>query len=103
MIKIVMTVLYLFAAWFPVRHYIHMFQLNSYKPKVQLKWLKTNNHFWLVFPAAVLLLCFAAFQNPANLGLALRLYRPACDVRLYGLCAFSEKKLQNPTQIHREG
>ncbi len=69
MIKIVMTVLYLFAAWFPVRHYIHMFQLNSYKPKVQLKWLKTNNHFWLVFPAAVLLLCFAAFQNPANLGL----------------------------------
>lgn len=34
----------LFAVVYVLRtiHYTHMFQLNSYKPKVQLKWLKNN-------------------------------------------------------------
>ena len=66
--RIILTVLYIFTAWFPVRHYIHMFQLNSYKPKVQLKLLKKNNHFWIIILVAILGLCLA-FNNPANLGL----------------------------------
>lgn len=36
------TALYFAAAWLSLRRFIHMFQLNSYKPKVQLKWLKDN-------------------------------------------------------------
>ena len=36
------TALYFAAAWLSLRHFIHMFQLNSYKPKVQLKWLGEN-------------------------------------------------------------
>ena len=33
---------------FIVLHEMHMFQLNSYKPKVQLKWLKNNAKTYLV-------------------------------------------------------
>ncbi len=36
------TALYFAASLLSLRHFIHMFQLNSYKPKVQLKWLKEN-------------------------------------------------------------
>ena len=39
---ILATALYFAAAALSLRHFIHMFQLNSYKPKVQLKWLKDN-------------------------------------------------------------
>ncbi|MDD5924212.1 MAG: UDP-N-acetylmuramoyl-tripeptide--D-alanyl-D-alanine ligase [Clostridia bacterium] len=46
MIFIVLLTLYLlgFAVCmtFAIRHYVHMFQLNSYKPHVQRKWYKTN-------------------------------------------------------------
>lgn len=38
----VALVLYVFATLFASRHFIHMFQLNSYKPNVQKKWLKDN-------------------------------------------------------------
>lgn len=41
---IVLLVLVLMAfllSWsLAARHFLHMFQLNSYKPKVQLDWLK---------------------------------------------------------------
>ena len=43
---IIMTVCYLAATWFALRHYIHMFQLNSYKPKVQMQWIKKNSALW---------------------------------------------------------
>ena len=43
---------------FVVLHEMHMFQLNSYKPKVQLKWLKNNAKTYLV--ALVLLVVSAA-------------------------------------------
>ena len=39
---ILATALYFAATALSLRHFIHMFQLNSYKPKVQLKWLKDN-------------------------------------------------------------
>lgn len=39
---VLMTVLYLVDSWLALRHFMHMFQLNSYKPKVQRKWLKEN-------------------------------------------------------------
>lgn len=43
---IVLLVLVLMAfllSWsLAARHFLHMFQLNSYKPKVQLDWLKKN-------------------------------------------------------------
>ena len=45
-VTVVMTALYLSAAWFALRHYIHMFQLNSYKPKVQIQWIKKNTKLW---------------------------------------------------------
>lgn len=45
-LTVVLTVLYLVAAWFALRHYIHMFQLNSYKPKVQVQWIKKNSSLW---------------------------------------------------------
>lgn len=44
----VLTITYFIAAWISARHYIHMFQLNSYKPKVQLKWIWTNSKKYLI-------------------------------------------------------
>ncbi len=41
---------------FSVLHDLHMFQLNSYKPKVQLKWLK-NNARTLLVPAVLTAVC----------------------------------------------
>lgn len=38
---------YFFAAWFNTRYFIHMFQLNSYKPKVQTKWVLKNSKKFL--------------------------------------------------------
>ena len=37
------------------RHYIHMFQLNSYKPGVQLEWIRKNSrkHFIIAAVSAV--------------------------------------------------
>lgn len=61
-VTVVMTVLYLIASWFALRHYIHMFQLNSYKPKVQLTWIKKNTGIWFIlcmFCASVVLLIYS--------------------------------------------
>lgn len=33
---------YAVCVMFALRHYLHMFQLNSYKPNVQMKWFKNN-------------------------------------------------------------
>ncbi len=41
-------VLYIVAMVFSARHFIHMFQLNSYKPKVHLKWLWTNERKYFI-------------------------------------------------------
>lgn len=49
---ILATALYFAAAWLSLRHFIHMFQLNSYKPKVQLKWLKDNARGFLALNAS---------------------------------------------------
>lgn len=53
----VMTALYLLAAWFSLRHFIHMFQLNSYKPKVQIKWIKENAKAFFSGHIAVSAIC----------------------------------------------
>lgn len=51
-------VLYVWATLFASRHFIHMFQLNSYKPNVQKKWLKDNEkkYFLTALICAVLVL-----------------------------------------------
>ncbi len=92
-LKIIIAVLYLITALFPVRHYIHMFQLNSYKPKVQLKWLRKNNHFWPAFLAAAALL-YLAVRNPANLGLhrSLAFYAVLLAAFVYSIIAHFPKK-----------
>ena len=41
---------------FSVMHDMHMFQLNSYKPKVQFKWLK-NNPKTLLVGAVLTVIC----------------------------------------------
>ena len=55
---------YIFAAWFCLRHFIHMFQLNSYKPRVQAKWVIKNSRRFIGVTAA-LLIVFAAFSAVA--------------------------------------
>lgn len=55
---VLFSIVYAAASALTLRHYIHMFQLNSYKPKVQLKWLKTpQNVSWLYF--LIIAVCFA--------------------------------------------
>ena len=63
------SICYLFAAALGARFFIHMFQLNSYKPKVQLKWVKKNSRAYLgchlaLFAASVL--CFAFIKTEAG-------------------------------------
>lgn len=48
-IRIAAVITYIAAAAFAGRHYIHMFQLNSYKPKVQTKWVFNNVSVYLIF------------------------------------------------------
>ncbi|MDR1620941.1 MAG: UDP-N-acetylmuramoyl-tripeptide--D-alanyl-D-alanine ligase [Synergistaceae bacterium] len=38
----VLSPVFLCSYWFLVAHYTHMFQLNAYKPEVQLRWLVKN-------------------------------------------------------------
>lgn len=47
----VLSCSYVAAMLISLRHFTHMFQLNSYKPKVQLSWLKKNavTYFGLTF------------------------------------------------------
>lgn len=46
----IFAIIYSAASALALRHYIHIFQLNSYKPKVQIKWLKARqNSGWLYF------------------------------------------------------
>ena len=94
MLRIILGLLYIITAWFPVRHYVHMFQLNSYKPRVQLKWLGKNNHFWLIIPAAVALLCLVISKSPANPGLQLSLafYAVLLAMFAYSIIAHFPKK-----------
>ena len=92
MIRIILTALYLVTAWFPIRRYIHIFQLNSYKPKVQLKWLKTNNHFWLVFPAAVLEIYVIFVNRDLDLRRFLTFYTVIAAMFVYSVIAHFPKK-----------
>lgn len=55
-----MTASYFAGAWFALRHFIHMFQLNSYKPKVQLKWIKDNAKAFFMGHAFAVIICIAA-------------------------------------------
>lgn len=48
-IRFIALITYFAAAALAGRHYIHMFQLNSYKPKVQAKWVLNNISAYLVF------------------------------------------------------
>ncbi len=92
MIRIILTALYLVTAWFPIRRYIHIFQLNSYKPKVQLKWLKTNNHFWLVFPVAVLEIYVIFVNRDLDLRRFLTFYTVIAAMFVYSVIAHFPKK-----------
>lgn len=47
-VRIVAAVLYALAAALAGRHYIHMFQLNSYKPMVQTRWTYNNIPAYLI-------------------------------------------------------
>ncbi len=55
---------YMIAAWFNLRYFIHMFQLNSYKPRVQVRWVLKNSrlflcaHLVITLAAAVAVLIF---------------------------------------------
>lgn len=59
----------LFAVVYALRiiHYTHMFQLNSYKPKVQLKWLLNNKKDFLKGSVPLMFLAvFSLFTSPLN-------------------------------------
>lgn len=60
MIDIVLTAVllisYFTASWFAARYFIHMFQLNSYKPGVQAKWVINNSKTFFAVHGLVLLL-----------------------------------------------
>jgi UDP-N-acetylmuramoyl-tripeptide--D-alanyl-D-alanine ligase len=47
-IAIVFTAVSLVGAWLAFRYYLHMFQLNGYKPQVQRKWARENAR-WAIF------------------------------------------------------
>ncbi len=57
--KIISVIAYLFAACLSARHFIHMFQLNSYKPKVQIKWLFSHASTYMVAHLIVLVIAIA--------------------------------------------
>lgn len=57
---------YIFAAWFNMRYFIHMFQLNSYKPKVQRKWLADNSLKFFTAHFAVIAAVFALIAFKAD-------------------------------------
>lgn len=50
---------YIFSVWFNMRYFLHMFQLNSYKPKVQGKWLADNSLGFFIAHFAVIVAVFA--------------------------------------------
>ena len=58
MIYLLVALCYLACAWFVLRQNVHMFQLNSYKPKVQINWLLKNPK--TVLPPFVALLAVLA-------------------------------------------
>lgn len=49
------SAVYIVAILFSARHFIHMFQLNSYKPKVHFKWLWVNERKYFVLTTIQLL------------------------------------------------
>ena len=53
----VLTFTYILAACVSARHFIHMFQLNSYKPNVQIKWVLANSKKYLLSYLVVFVLC----------------------------------------------
>lgn len=55
--SIIFTIIMLLMAFFGIWNFIHIFQLNSYKPKEQLKWYKKN--FKRIIPCLFALLIFA--------------------------------------------
>ncbi len=56
---ILSVIAYVFAACVSSRHFIHMFQLNSYKPKVQAKWLFSHASTYMVVHFIVLVIAVA--------------------------------------------
>lgn len=53
----ILSLNYILATMMAVRHYVHMFQLNSYKPKVQIKWIWQNSRNQLFVNLAMVALC----------------------------------------------
>ncbi len=53
----ILTITYFIAAWISARHFIHMFQLNSYKPRVQLRWIWANSRKYLIAYAILTAWC----------------------------------------------
>ena len=42
-----LSLVFLCSHWLLVLHYTHMFQLNAYKPEVQIRWLTKNKADYL--------------------------------------------------------
>lgn len=56
---ILSIIAYVFAACLSARHFIHMFQLNSYKPKVQVKWIFSHAPTYMTVHLVVLIIAIA--------------------------------------------
>ena len=53
----ILSLNYVLATMIAIRHYVHMFQLNSYKPKVQIKWIWQNARNQLLVNLLMVALC----------------------------------------------
>lgn len=69
----ILTITYIMAAWVSMRHFIHMFQLNSYKPKVQLKWVFANSKKYIYTYSAVAALCALLWLSKGAISFAIEL------------------------------
>lgn len=69
----VLTFTYILAAWISARHFIHMFQLNSYKPKVQIKWVLANAKRYFIAYSVVLALCILLWLSKGTIHFATEL------------------------------
>jgi UDP-N-acetylmuramoyl-tripeptide--D-alanyl-D-alanine ligase len=61
----VLSLAFLCSHWVIVAHYMHMFQLNAYKPEVQIRWVAKNKGDYLR-KNAVIFLVFPSLLTPAE-------------------------------------
>ncbi len=66
----VLALTYLLAAWRSARHFIHMFQLNSYKPKVQIKWILANSKKYILSYLGLTLACIILWASGGKIHFA---------------------------------